>query len=87
VFFLKSYVGIAEVIQEGYPENIAWVSKSDHYDPKSSVEISIWYIVDIQYVPDLKQPMTRDDLKTHPVLGKTGVMKRALFVMPVAENE
>lgn len=84
-----SIVGIAEVIGEGYPDYTAWDPKSDHYDPKSSVENPIWYMVDIQYVADLKQPVTRDDLKAHPVLEKMGVMKRGnrLSVMPVEENE
>ena len=46
-------------------------------------------MVDIQYVADLKQPVTRDDLNAHPVLEKMGVMKRGnrLSVMPVEEDE
>lgn len=46
-------------------------------------------MVDIQYVADLKQPVTRDELKAHPVLEKMGVMKRGnrLSVMPVEEGE
>lgn len=82
-------VGIAEVVGEGYPDYTAWDPKSEHYDSKSSVENPIWYMVDIQYVADLKQPVTRNDLKAHPVLEKMGVMKRGnrLSVMPVEENE
>ncbi len=46
-------------------------------------------MVDIQYVADLEQSVTRNDLKAHPVLEKMGVMKRGnrLSVMPVAKNE
>ncbi|MDA3895439.1 MAG: EVE domain-containing protein [Desulfobacteraceae bacterium] len=82
-------VGIAEVVQDGYPDYTAWDPKSEHYDPKSSVENPIWYMVDIQFVTDLEQPVTRNDLKAHPVLEKMGVMKRGnrLSVMPVGENE
>ena len=84
-----SIVGIAEVIGEGYPDYTAWDPKSEHYDPKSSFEKPIWYMVDIQYVVALKQPVTRDDLKEHPVLEKMGVMKRGnrLSVMPVEKKE
>ncbi len=84
-----SIVGIAEVVGEGYPDYTAWDSESEHFDPKSSVENPIWFMVDIQYVADFKTLVTRDDLKAHPVLEKMGVMKRGnrLSVMPVTENE
>ena len=84
-----SIVGIAGVISEGYPDYTAWDPKSEHYDPKSSVENPIWFMVDIQYAADLDPPVTREDLKAHPLLEKMGVMKRGnrLSVMPVAENE
>ncbi len=86
---IPSIVGLAEVIREGYPDYTAWDPKSEHYDPKSSVENPIWFMVDIQYVADLDPPVTRDDLKSHPVLEKMGVMRKGnrLSVMPVAENE
>jgi predicted RNA-binding protein with PUA-like domain len=82
-------VGIAEVVNEGYPDYTAWDLKSEHYDPKSSVEKPIWYMVDIQYAADLDPPVTRENIKAHPVLEKMGVMKKGnrLSVMPVAENE
>ena len=95
VFFYHSntdvpaIVGIARVIREGYPDYTAWDPKSEHFDPRSSLENPIWYMVDVQYMAALNPPVTRNDLKEHPVLGKMGVMKKGnrLSVMPVEANE
>ncbi len=82
-------VGLAEVVREGYPDYTAWDPKSEHFDPRSSLENPVWYMVDIRYVVHLENPVTREDLKAHPVLCNMGVMKKGnrLSVMPVAETE
>ncbi len=86
---LPSIEGLAKVVREGYPDHTAWDLESEHYDPKSSTANPIWFMVDIQYLADLDPPVTREDLKSHPVLSKMGVMKRGnrLSVMPVDERE
>lgn len=86
---IPEIAGLAVVVREGYPDYTAWDPKSEHFDAKSGVDNPIWFMVDIEYVADLKPPVTRNDLKAHPVLSQMGVMKRGnrLSVMPVAENE
>ena len=81
-------VGIAKVVREGYPDYTAWDPASDHFDPRSSLENPVWYMVDIRYLEALKTPLARQDLKMHPVLSKMGVMKKGnrLSVMPVDET-
>jgi predicted RNA-binding protein with PUA-like domain len=40
-----SVVGIARVAKEGYPDHTAWDDQSRHFDPKSTPENPIWYMV------------------------------------------
>ncbi len=86
---VPAIVGIARVVQDGYPDYTAWDPKSEHFDPRSNLENPIWYMVDVQFVADLEPPVTRNDLQDHPLLAKMGVMKKGnrLSVMPVEEKE
>jgi predicted RNA-binding protein with PUA-like domain len=86
---VPAIVGAAVVVREGYPDYTAWDPASEHFDPKSSLENPVWYMVDVQYAADLDPPVTRNDLKGHPLLCKMGVMKKGnrLSVMPVEEKE
>lgn len=82
-------VGIATVVREGYPDFTALDPQSDHFDPRSSDDKPIWYMVDVQYVAPLKSPLTRSDLEKHPDLSSMDVLKKGnrLSVQPVRERE
>ncbi len=51
-------VGIAKVVKEAYPDNTAQNKKDEHFDPKSSKENPIWYMVDFEYIDTFKNPVT-----------------------------
>ena len=82
-------VGVARVTREGYPDHTALDPRSDHFDPKASLEKPIWYMVDVAYVATLQAPLERDDLRRHPDLQGMGVLRKGnrLSVQPVTESE
>jgi predicted RNA-binding protein with PUA-like domain len=81
-------VGIATVVREGYPDHTALDPRNDHFDPNSSDENPIWFMVDIQAVVPLPFPITRESLRQHPLLSGMDVLKRGnrLSVQPVSEQ-
>jgi len=82
-------VGIAEVVRNGYPDPTAYDPREKHFDPRSNPANPRWYQVDVKYVRHLKQALSRDDLRRHPVLSKMGVLKKGnrLSVMPVTAEQ
>ena len=80
-------VGLARVVREGYPDYTALDPREKHFDPKSSDAKPTWYMVDVQYVCHLQRPLTRDDLRRHPVLSKMDVLRKGnrLSVQPVSK--
>ena len=41
-------VGLAEVVEEAYPDDTAWDPDSEHPDPRSTPDNPLWFMVDIQ---------------------------------------
>ena len=82
-------VGVAEVVREGYLDHTAFDPREKHFDPKSDPDKPIWFMVDVKYIRHLEHPLTRDDLRQHPVLSGMGVLKKGnrLSVMPVTEEQ
>ncbi len=81
-------VGIAQVIRAGYPDFTALDPASDHFDPKSSAENPIWYMVDVCYVETLRRPVTLERIKGNPLLADMPLVKRSrLSIQPVSREE
>jgi predicted RNA-binding protein with PUA-like domain len=82
-------VGVAEVVRSGYPDHTAQDPRSDHYDPRTSPENPIWYMVDVKFRARLPRPLTRNDLRSHPVLDNMMVLQRGarLSVQPVTAEQ
>ena len=81
-------VGLAKVVREGYPDYTALDPREKHFDPRATIENPIWFMVDIQYVCHLSHPLTREDLRRHPVLSGMSVLRKGnrLSVQPVTES-
>ncbi|PIS01180.1 MAG: EVE domain-containing protein [Chlamydiae bacterium CG10_big_fil_rev_8_21_14_0_10_35_9] len=80
--------GIAKVVKTGYPDSTALDKKNKHFDPKSSKEKPIWYMVDIAFVKKLKRLISLDELKKNPDLKNMILLKRSrLSVQPVTKQE
>lgn len=81
-------VGVVEVVREGYPDWTARDPEGEHFDPKSSAENPIWYMVDVKYVCPLASPVTLDQIKKNPALAGMELVKRSrLSVQPVSREE
>jgi predicted RNA-binding protein with PUA-like domain len=95
VFFYHSnadpacIVGTAEVVRGGYPDFTAQDPKDDHFDPKSSEENPIWYMVDIRAAERLSNPLSLKDLRHIKALETMELLKRGsrLSVQPVTARE
>ena len=82
-------VGLAKVVREGYPDLTALDPREKHFDPKATDEKPIWFVVDVQYLCHLPCPLTRDDLRRHPVLSGMDVLRKGnrLSVQPVTAEQ
>lgn len=81
-------VGIAEVVRGGYPDSTALDPASEHFDPKSSPQNPIWYMVDVRYVAHLPRPVTLENIKGHPLLAAMPLVNRSrLSIQPVTPQE
>jgi len=82
-------VGIMKVVKAGYPDSTSWDSKSDHYDPKSSPDHPIWYMVDIQFVEKFPQIISLDEIKQQPKLQNMVIARKGnrLSITPITKEE
>jgi predicted RNA-binding protein with PUA-like domain len=82
-------VGIARVVRGGYPDHTALDPRCDHFDPRASEANPIWFMVDVQFVLALPRPLTREALRSHPVLAGMAVLRKGnrLSVQPVTEEQ
>jgi predicted RNA-binding protein with PUA-like domain len=81
-------VGIAEVVQDGYPDSTARDPHGEHFDPKSTLENPIWYMVDVRYVKPLNKAVTLEEIKGNPLLSDMPLVKRSrLSIQPLTTEE
>ncbi len=81
--------GIVEIVRAGYPDHTAFDAEDAHYDPKSTRDKPIWYMVDVRLKHEFKNPITLQVLKNCPTLKDMRLLARGnrLSVMPVAKRE
>ena len=82
-------VGTARIVRPGYPDHTAWDPDSRHYDPKSSPENPIWFMVDIRFESEFKRPLPLKELRATPGLKDMILLRRGnrLSVMPVSPQD
>ncbi len=82
-------VAVCEVVKEGYPDFTAMDKTHHHFDPKSTPDNPIWYMVDIKLTKVLKRPVTLKEIKENPLMKDFRLIQRGnrLSVMPVTEAE
>ena len=84
-----SIVGIAEIVREGYPDFFSFDHSSKYFDPKSTVEKPVWYMVDVRLVEVFHTPITLKQIKSFPELRAMFLLKKGarLSIQPVAPSE
>lgn len=84
-----SVVGTARVVKTGYPDFTAWNPKSKYFDPRSTPENPIWYMVDIRLEMVFVEPISLSKLRTVPELEKMMLLRKGmrLSIQPVTADE
>jgi len=77
-------VGIAEVVRAGYPDHTAWDPNSDHYDPRSTPQRPLWYMVDVKALRKIERAVTLRELKHDPNMKSLSLFSRPrLSIHPI----
>jgi len=82
-------VGIARVVRTSYPDHTAWDPDNSHFDPKSSPEKPIWFMVDVKFESEFGTSIPLKSLRDVPALKDMTLLRRGnrLSVMPVTKKE
>jgi predicted RNA-binding protein with PUA-like domain len=84
----SAIVGICEVVREGYPDHTAFDAAHPYYDADSDPRAPMWFMVDVRAVSKLARPITLPEIKAHPVLSESALIKVGrLSVVPITEHE
>lgn len=81
--------GTADVVKSGYPDHFALDPQHTYFDPKSTPDEPIWYMVDIRLRQVFANPVSRTDLQQHAATSGMQVLKKGsrLSILPVTEQE
>jgi predicted RNA-binding protein with PUA-like domain len=81
--------GVAKVVKAGYPDHTQFDANSDYHDPDSDPADPRWYMVDIECVAPMREPLTREQLKSVRDLDEMVLLQRGsrLSVQPVTKSE
>jgi len=81
--------GIVKIARAGYPDHTAWSPESEHFDPKSSPDNPIWYMVDVRLEREFKHAIPLTAIKAHPALKTMRLVQRGnrLSVLPLTAKE
>jgi predicted RNA-binding protein with PUA-like domain len=82
-------VGTARIVKSGYPDFTAWDPQNKHFDPKSTLENPIWYMVDIRFEMQFAEPISLAKLRTVPGLENMMLLRKGmrLSIQPVTPKE
>ncbi|NJB69007.1 putative RNA-binding protein with PUA-like domain [Desulfobaculum xiamenense] len=82
-------VGVAEVVREGYPDHTAQDPTAAHYDPRSTPENPVWYMVDVRLVCRFSRSLSLKFLRTVAGLENMELLRKGsrLSVQPVSPEE
>jgi predicted RNA-binding protein with PUA-like domain len=81
-------VGICEVVREAYPDDSAFDSTSEGYDPKSDPSKPSWFMVDLRAVAQFTHPVTLEQIKARKELRNMAILRIGrLSVTPVTAEE
>lgn len=81
--------GVMQIARAAYPDFTAWDPENAHYDPRSTSERPLWYMVDVRFKQKFTQPVTLNQIKAQPALKQMRLVQRGnrLSVMPVTAKE
>ena len=85
----KGIVGLGEVVRSAYPDDTALDQSSVYYDPKSTKDNPIWYMVDVKLVEMFPKVIELRELKETKGLEEMMLTQRGsrLSIQPVRKSE
>jgi predicted RNA-binding protein with PUA-like domain len=81
--------GLAEISRGAYADRFATQKGHTYYDPKSTPDEPIWYMVDLRFVEKFPNVVALDTLKEAPGLENMMVIRKGsrLSIQPVTKPE
>ncbi len=81
-------VGVAEVVEEAYPDPTQFDPESSYYDPKATAEEPRWSVVDVAARQRLTRSVSLAELKQAPALSDSRLVRQGnrLSVLPLSED-
>lgn len=81
--------GLARIARAGYPDEYSWKKGHKYYDPASSPEKPLWFMVDIEFVERFPATLPLETLKHTKGLEQMMVIKKGsrLSIQPVSKSE
>ena len=81
--------GLARIARAGYPDEYSWKKGHHYYDPGSSKEKPLWYMVDIEFEERFPGTLPLETLKHTKGLEKMMVIRKGarLSIQPVTKAE
>ena len=81
--------GLAQIARAGYPDAFAWKKGHKYFDPASTPEKPLWYLVDIGFIERFPEIVPLETLKHTRGLEKMMVTQKGsrLSVQPVTKAE
>ena len=85
----KGIVGLGKVVRSAYPDDTALDQSSVYYDPKSTKDNPIWYMVDVKLIEIFPKVIELRELKETKDLAKMMLTQRGsrLSIQPVRKSE
>ena len=85
----NAVVGICEVVKEGYADHTQFDPENKHFFPSADPQNPIWFMVDVKFLKEFKNPVTLQDIKENPRLKNIRLMQKGnrLSVMPIEKAE
>lgn len=80
--------GLGKIVKTAYPDKAAFDKDSRYYDPKSTLEKPVWFMVDVGFVAKFADMITLEQIKADPALEGILVAKRGqrLSIQPVSDQ-
>ncbi len=81
--------GIAEVASKPYPDSTQFDPESDYFDPKATLEVPRWFLIDVKFHQDLKKLVALVELKQQKKLAEMRLLQQGnrLSILPVTREE
>jgi predicted RNA-binding protein with PUA-like domain len=82
-------VGTARVVKAGYPDPHQFDARSKYYDAGSKPDDPRWFLVDIEFDAEFKQPVTLEEMRAMPELADMLLLRKGmrLSIQPVTAAE